>query len=144
MDFDHRSKHSAKFHQDLFKKRKHIRCEVVGAPKTPFVAARKIQKSAETETDTVSVPPEQKEADGPSVAEKPTQEANVMASSISNVNVQCNTSDNKGASSSSSAQGGYSLPFYTGGPCQEFISEPQILSHSFEEPQILSLRILRP
>ena len=40
--------------------------------------------------------------------------------------------------------GGYSLPFYTGGPCQQFISEPQILSHSFEEPQILSLRILRP
>ena len=38
---------------------------------------------------------------------------------------------------------GYSLPFYMGGPCQQFISEPQILSHSSEEPQILSLRILR-
>ena len=31
-----------------------------------------------------------------------------------------------------------------GGPCQQFISEPQILSHSFEEPQILSVRSLRP
>ena len=31
-----------------------------------------------------------------------------------------------------------------GGPCQQFISESQILSHGFEETQIMSLRILRP
>ena len=40
--------------------------------------------------------------------------------------------------------GGYSLFFYTGGKCQRFISEPQILSHNFEGPQILSFKILRP
>ena len=74
---------------------------MVGAPKNPFVAARKIQKPAETETDNVSVPPEQKEADGPPVAKKPTLETHVMTSSISDANVQCNTSDNEGASSSS-------------------------------------------
>ena len=34
--------------------------------------------------------------------------------------------------------------FLHGGPCQQFISETQVLSHSFEEPQILSLKILRP
>ena len=40
---------------------------------------------------------------------------------------------------------GHSLLFHTGGsPCQQFISDPQILSHSFEEPQILSLKILKP
>ena len=46
--------------------------------------------------------PEQKEAYGPPVARKPTLETHVMASSISDANVQCNTSDNEGASSSSS------------------------------------------
>ena len=36
-----------------------------------------------------------------------------------------------------SPQGVLSI-FYTGGPCQQFISEPQILSHNFEGPKILS------
>ena len=102
MDFDHRSKHNTRFHEGLLKKREHIRYEEVGALKYPFVAARKIQKPAETETDIVSVPPEKKEADGPPVAKKPTLETHVMASSISDANVQCNTSDNEGACSSSS------------------------------------------
>ena len=40
---------------------------------------------------------------------------------------------------------GYSLPFYTGGggPSQQCISEPQILSHNFEGSQDLSFKILR-
>ena len=37
--------------------------------------------------------------------------------------------------------GGNSLLLYTGGPCQQFVADPQILSHSLEEPQILSLKI---
>ena len=39
-------------------------------------------------------------------------------------------------------QEGYSLLLYTGDPCQEFIADPQILNHSLEEPQILSLKIV--
>ena len=31
-----------------------------------------------------------------------------------------------------------------GGPCQQFVADLQILSHCLEEPQILSLKILRP
>jgi hypothetical protein len=39
MDFDYRSKHNSRFHQDMIKRRKHIRYEVVGAPRNPFDAA---------------------------------------------------------------------------------------------------------
>ena len=35
-------------------------------------------------------------------------------------------------------------PFLYRGPCQEFVVDPQILSHSFEEQQALSLNSLRP
>ena len=41
-------------------------------------------------------------------------------------------------------RGVLSTSLYGGGPCQQFISEPQILSHNFEEPQILSFKSLRP
>ena len=59
----------------------------------PFIAARKIQKLAETETDNVPVPLKQNKTDGPPVAKKPTLETHVMAASIIDVNVKCNTSD---------------------------------------------------
>ena len=39
MDFDYKSKHNANFHNDLLKKCKQIRFEMVGAPKNPFEAA---------------------------------------------------------------------------------------------------------
>ena len=91
MDFNLRSKHGSKLREDLLKKCKHIRYEVVGAPENPFVAARKIQKLAETETDNVPVPPEQDEADGPPVAKKPSLETHVLAASISDANVVCTT-----------------------------------------------------
>ena len=39
MDFDHRSKHNLRFHQDMVKRCKHIRYEVVGAPRNPLEAA---------------------------------------------------------------------------------------------------------
>lgn len=47
MDFDHRSKHNSRFHQDMLKSRKHIRYEVVGAPRNPFEAAAKRTREAE-------------------------------------------------------------------------------------------------
>ena len=34
--------------------------------------------------------------------------------------------------------------FSIGGACQQFFVDPKILSYSFEEPRILSLKILRP
>ena len=37
---------------------------------------------------------------------------------------------------------GYSLHLYTGGPCQHIVADSQVLSHSYEEPHILSLKIL--
>ena len=39
MALDHRNKHNLCFHQDMIKKRKHIRYQVVGAPRNPFEAA---------------------------------------------------------------------------------------------------------
>ena len=39
MAFDHRNKHNLHFHQDMIKKCKHIRYQVVGAPRNPFEAA---------------------------------------------------------------------------------------------------------
>ena len=36
---------------------------------------------------------------------------------------------------------GHSLYLYTGEPCQQFAADPQILSHSFEELQMLSVKI---
>ena len=95
MDFDQRSKHNAIFHQDLLKKRKRSICDMrwLVHQKSPFIAARKIQKLAETETYNVPVPPKQTETDGPPVAKKPTLETHVMAASIIDVNVKCNTSD---------------------------------------------------
>ncbi|CAB4025124.1 Hypothetical predicted protein [Paramuricea clavata] len=47
MDFDHRSKHNSRFHQDMLNSRKHIRYEVVGAPRNPFEAAAKRTREAE-------------------------------------------------------------------------------------------------
>ena len=48
MDFDYKSKHNANFHNELLKKRKHIRFEMVGAPKNPFEAAAR-KKVRDTE-----------------------------------------------------------------------------------------------
>ena len=71
---------------------------MVGAPKHPFIASRKIQKLAEAETDNMPVPPTQNETDGPPAVKKPTLETHVIVASIIDINVKCNTSDYEGAS----------------------------------------------
>ena len=48
IDFDHKSKHNSRFHNDLLKTRKHARFEMVGAPKNPFEAAAR-KKSNNTD-----------------------------------------------------------------------------------------------
>ena len=50
VDFDHRNKHNSRFHNDLLKTRKHVRFEMVGAPKNPFEAAarKKSNNTAES------------------------------------------------------------------------------------------------
>lgn len=45
MTFEHRSKHNLRFHQEMVKRRKHIRYEVVGAPIKPFVATARTPRS---------------------------------------------------------------------------------------------------
>ena len=39
---------------------------------------------------------------------------------------------------------GYSLLRYMGGPCQQFVADPQILSHRLQEHQTLRVKSLRP
>ena len=48
MDFDYKSKQNANFHNELLYKRKHIRFEMVGAPKNPVEAAAR-KKVRDTE-----------------------------------------------------------------------------------------------
>lgn len=64
MAFDHRNKHNLRFHQDMIKKREHIRYQVVGAPRNPFEAASQntVAQSACDMTNIVPVPDQAIEA----------------------------------------------------------------------------------
>ena len=58
MAFDHRNKHNLRFYQDMIKKRKHIRYQVVGAPRNPFeaVSQNTVAQSAYDMTNICMVP----------------------------------------------------------------------------------------
>jgi hypothetical protein len=58
MAFDHRSKHNLRFHQDMVKRRQHIRYQVVGAPRNPFeAAARNIVAQSACDVTNVCIAP---------------------------------------------------------------------------------------